>query len=979
MNKRADYNVGTIENKVEMQVKDAVNSIEKLVGSLGTLKSALNDTFNMSNNNKPKDKIEEMLKTVNSFKKALNLSAVWIGLKKGWDITKNLANANIDMIETSNLFEVSMGKVVDQYGELDVEASKYYTKALEFQDEMNEKLATNKSELMKFQAMYYSMFKSQNINKDASYFMSEQLTKAGYDIASLYNLTVDDAMDKIKSGIAGQVEPLRKIGIDISESALTKVIRDAGITNRNVQQLSYAEKEVARYIAIVEQAGQAQGDFAKTFEQPANQIRVFKNQLAELKQVAGAFIINTFKNVIVYANAVVMTLKEILKAFATLFGYDLSSGGSDLSGSITDVDDGLGSAVGKAKELKKQLMGFDEINNIAPQSDSASGSGNIVGIDEKLLNSLQEWDNKMDSISGKAQQIRDRMLEWLGFKRNDDNTWKLGEGITNFEKILDIVKMIGVAILGWKVSNAVASIFSGLGLISETQQFTTAFGTTLLLSGIFAQYKGTEHLLDGEINLFTIMESVLGTAGGTLGLVNLLNASKTGKEIPLPNKIGISAGIMLLLQGLQAVVDGLKDSDILKQITGALEMGVGSGLITAVKGGIKVGLKAGLLVTLAIVDVELLLNIIKWWREYFDEQKKEIYGNKEKLNLGEMIYVGLNAVGQGAWQAIDNLFGEGTYQKAINWTAGVMTECKKLGDSIEEWWENDIAPWFTVEKWEQLIWGAVTAINRKVSEWKGSFKIVEDWWNEDIKPWFTVEKWESLMWNAISGMNNKISEWKNNFKVIENWWNENIAPWFTWEKWQQLGKNSMDALKNKITDFKNNFNPISDWWNNKVLPWFTLEKWKGLGRDAVNGIQSVFSNFDFKIKIPHFTWTSTPASGWISDVLSALNLPTSLPKLNVSWYASGGMPDKGEIFVAREKGAEMVGRIGNRTTVANNDQIVSAIKQGVYEAVTSAMPNNTNEIHLDIRADEGIIVQKASEGFADYVMQTGELPFPVPV
>ena len=131
--------------------------------------------------------------------------------------------------------------------------------------------------------------------------------------------------------------------------------------------------------------------------------------------------------------------------------------------------------------------------------------------------------------------------------------------------------------------------------------------------------------------------------------------------------------------------------------------------------------------------------------------------------------------------------------------------------------------------------------------------------------------------------------------------------------------------------------------------------------------------------MPHFTWTSTPAKGWIADTLSALNLPVSIPKLNVSWYANGGMPDMGEIFVARESGPEMVGKIGNKTTVANNDQIVTAIQQGVYTAVMNAMASGSNEVHLDIRADEGIIVKKASQGFKDYVMQTGELPFPVPV
>ena len=87
----------------------------------------------------------------------------------------------------------------------------------------------------------------------------------------------------------------------------------------------------------------------------------------------------------------------------------------------------------------------------------------------------------------------------------------------------------------------------------------------------------------------------------------------------------------------------------------------------------------------------------------------------------------------------------------------------------------------------------------------------------------------------------------------------------------------------------------------------------------------------------------------------------------------------GEIFMAREAGPELVGRIGRRTAVANNAQIVEAVSRGVYEAVSSAMQSGTTTVQLDVRADEGIIVKKAAQGFREAVMQTGELPFPVPV
>lgn len=461
-----------------------------MIGGLDELKSSLNNTINSTQNNKLKSNIDGSIKTINTLKKAMNFGAIYIGLRKGLSIAKDIGTEYVDMIETNNLFEVSLGKVVDQYGNLDKVQSQYYTQGIKFQNEMNEKLATNKKELMEYQSMYFSMFNSQlgTENKDKSYFMSEQLTKAGYDIASLYNLSVSDAMNKIKSGIAGQVESLRTIGIDVSESSLTKVLNDVGI-DRSVQKLSYAEKEVARYIAIVEQAKQAQGDFAKTFEQPANQIKVFQNQLAELKQVAGSFIINTFGNILVYVNAIIMALKEILKSFANLFGYDLNTGGADLSTAtgIDDLDKGLGSATKKAKELKKQLMGFDEINNIDPASKtSGSGSSGIAtGVDDKLLNALKEWDNKMSSISGKAQEIRDKMLDWLGFTRDVNGNLKWAwKDMSSIAKVVSIIAGIigGIYIIG-KITKLVNWLKSLVTILKTGKGATTTFGMGLQTIG----------------------------------------------------------------------------------------------------------------------------------------------------------------------------------------------------------------------------------------------------------------------------------------------------------------------------------------------------------------------------------------------------------------------------------------------------------------------------------------------------------------
>ena len=272
-----------------------------------------------------------------------------------------------------------------------------------------------------------------------------------------------------------------------------------------------------------------------------------------------------------------MVINELLKMVAKLFGFEVSSQPVNVSASIgaDDLASDLGTAGKKAKELKAQLMGFDEINNINLDNDISSGggssSGGVGGIDQRLLDALKGYDNLMDSVSNKATEIRDKMLDWLGFKRNDDGTWKLKEGLTNFEKILDVVKLIGLAIGTWKISSTITNVLKNLGILKGKQNFQLAFGLTLTLTGIMAQWQGTSHLLNGDVDLFTILETLMGTAGGALGIVNMLKATKLGKKLSLGNKLKVGFGIMLGIQGVQVFLDGISEGDIKKTLLGAFE------------------------------------------------------------------------------------------------------------------------------------------------------------------------------------------------------------------------------------------------------------------------------------------------------------------------------------------------------------------------------------------------------------------------
>lgn len=156
---------------------------------------------------------------------------------------------------------------------------------------------------------------------------------------------------------------------------------------------------------------------------------------------------------------------------------------------------------------------------------------------------------------------------------------------------------------------------------------------------------------------------------------------------------------------------------------------------------------------------------------------------------------------------------------------------------------------------------------------------------------------------------------------LTTWFNESVAPKFTKEYWAE----KFGVIKE---GFSSAWTKLKEWWEGLELP-------------------------SFKIKTPHITWTSTPAKGWIATTLEALGLPSSIPKMNVEWYANGGFPDMGQMFIAREAGPELVGNINGRTAVANNDQIVAAVSQGVYSAVVAAMGNNngSGEQHINVYLD----------------------------
>ena len=276
-------------------------------------------------------------------------------------------------------------------------------------------------------------------------------------------------------------------------------------------------------------------------------------------------------------------------------------------------------------------------------------------------------------------------------------------------------------------------------------------------------------------------------------------------------------------------------------------------------------------------------------------------------------------------------------------------------------------------KWETVFGNIKTAFETKWNElvtwWDESG--IGLWWNEHIAPWFTLEKWMELFNNIWLGLQTKWSElvaWWDELG-IGAWWNEHIAPWFTLEKWLTLYASIKDSLIKKwneaVTWWKAN---IQLWWTQNVEPWFTLERWQKLGEAMKEGIYAGFKGLANKAVdvlnqvISSIESMINSAIDGINSLLDMINgsglgefFDLNLSLGNISFgriphFAEGGFPSMGELFVAREAGPEFVGSIGSRSAVANNDQIVEGIASGVAAAMVTQneLLSEQNQLLLEI-------------------------------
>ena len=566
----------TLELQVKASAESATSALSKLIKELGNFKAGYEEaTGKVANFSNVMFSLGKL-----TFAKAIN----------GFNKLYNSIEAASNRAEELNLFNVVF-KNIGKTGE--EEFSKLGLQATKFQNTLAETFGANKTDTLRYQALFQSMGENTGIKDKYAYIMSENLTKLTYDLASLYNTSEKSVAEALKSGIyAGQTKPLRKYGVDVTQGSLAPLLEQLGIDDRTISQMSQAEKQVLRYINTMKQAQVAMGDFADTIESPANQLKVLRNQFIELKTAIGNLFVGIFAQILPYANAILMVLKEIARAIANMFGIEVSDYNSGLS--VLEEQEDAYAGIGKnasgaakaAKELNRQTLKFDQINNIKSPTKSGSGGGGGAGsitggIDKRLLDALSGYDNLMDKVKMKATEIRDRWMQILGFKKiinplTGEVNFKyqgfsktiegLAKWFSNLSAKAKFFISLGLSVVFGKIYSSIGNVLGKLidtdSVLGKLGKAFTNFvkGVGIAVNSFMLMNVGLESIAENGATVGNVLET-LGGAFGTIYGTAQAGYAIFGKWGAIAGgAIGLVASLVNAIKGIAYANDELQQA-----------------------------------------------------------------------------------------------------------------------------------------------------------------------------------------------------------------------------------------------------------------------------------------------------------------------------------------------------------------------------------------------------------------------------------
>lgn len=831
--------------------------------------------------------------------KALNVAAVAITFRKiGHFIAQAVTESN-KYQEDLNLFTVALGQ--------------YAAEAQNYAEKVSDVMGIDPAQWLRNQGVFNTLLTGFGDTAERAQLMSQNLTQLGYDISSFFNISIEDAMQKLQSGISGELEPLRRLGYDLSQARLEQTALNLGV-KESVSAMTQAEKAELRYYAIMTQVTTAQGDMARTLEAPANQLRILQAQLTQAARAIGNIFIPALNAILPYAIAVVQVIREIANALANLAGFKLTdvdySGVNSAAVGAGSLADNLDDAAGAAKKLKQYTAGFDELNVFAPNTGSGSGAGagGAGGFDFNL----PTYDFLGDAVQTRIGEIKKMIEDTLAEITTIVSGFMLAVGailvVTGVNIPLGVGLMAAGAVglaatvgLNWTamsselastlalITGVVGGFLLALGAIMAFSGANLPLGIALMALGgaslvsaaVINWHNSDRHLTDA----LTTLTGVLAGASLAVGAMLAFTGVATGLGIALM-AVGAVTLVSAAALNWNSIPDALASplSRVGLLVSGAT---LALGAILAFSGCMPLGIALMAIGATSLVSV-MALN----WNGLSDEIQNVI------AIITTVVSVAFLAIGAAlAFSGANIPLGLALLAAgAVTMGTAIMPNWNDLSDNVQQ----KISMITTVVGGALLAVGAILALSGVALPLGlglmaagalslGAVATLN--WDFVVN---SIKKVVSVITGILSGALIVLGVLLClsgagvglGLAVLAAGLSLSYAAWTLDDnpitRFVRQMANSIIGLVNGVIDAINDMFHI---------------QFNGL---SVMGI-TLIPAFDIRlVDIPH-----------------------------IPFFEDGGFPNEGQLFIAREAGAEMVGAMGRRTAVANNDQIVEGISAGV--------------------------------------------------
>ena len=801
-------------------------------------------------------------------------------------------NISSDLTEVQNVVDVTFGK----YKNLVEEMSN--TSITNFG--MSE--LTVKQISSRFQAMGVAMgFARSNMAE-----MSIELTKLAADMASFYNVEQADVAEDLESIFTGQTRPLRAYGLDLTQATIQQWAMRNGM-EANIKTMSQAEKTMLRYQYVLANTGAAQGDFARTSDTWANQVRILKQNFEQLAIIMGGTLINALKPLVSAMNKAMSSILSfattISNALGQIFGwkYEVNTGGiandfEDVAGSTGDIASGLGDAEKAAKKLRSYVLGIDELNIIEPDkgTSSSSGSGGGVGggassgavVDAgnwvKVDGMFEKYKSEIDTLYKLGEYIGDTLtksLNGIDWEKVYQGAKDFGKGLANFLNGLISPELFGA--VGKTIAGALnTAIYASLSF-AETFNFKD-FGKSLAtgINKFFANF-------DFKALAKSINEWAQGIKDTIITVLKEVKWKDVFKGVSeFLNELELES--VAIIVGLVTIKNIAKIS-----IAKAALTGLGKKMSVTIGGAIAASLGTKPVITLISAGFKALFGgkAAKSALVFMFPKASAILATAKTWVTATLVPI-LAKIGTLIGSALTSVAG-GIVGIITGGLVAILSFVDMLKNGFS--WVNEIVyilgivvatigaivagvaalPAIIVGAIVAAVGTAVVVIKDNWEKIKKFTKNIPEWVSKNvIVP--VVNAHLDLAVFIVKKAREILDNIQNIFKTVANWFNTNVIQPIT-NFFKKLGTNITNFFKNAKTNIQNAWLNAPNWFNTNVI-----QRISGFFKSASTNIKNFFSNALTGIKN---TWSGV-GSWFSSKVTTPIQKVFKTVTSNISSYFS---------------------------------------------------------------------------------------------